>query len=199
MQMGGFLFSILIMVAVPAQFISLAEFLTLPETQPAQEYINGTIRQKPMPKGKHSLLQTLLAAKLNQVLSPQRQGLAFSELRCTFGGRSLVPDIAVFTQARIPRDPSGEIADLFDLAPDWMIEILSPDQSPIRVIKNIVYCLDNGTQMGWLIDPKEQTVLVYLPKEQVRVIEELSSLIPVPSFAENFQMSGSELFGWLLT
>lgn len=47
------------MVTAPQQSISLEEFLTLPETKPAQEYINGTIQQKPMPKGKHSLLQTL--------------------------------------------------------------------------------------------------------------------------------------------
>ena len=44
-------------------------------------------------KGKHRLLQTLLAARLNQVLKVQ--GLVFSELRCTFGNRSIVPDISV--------------------------------------------------------------------------------------------------------
>lgn len=112
------------MVTTPVKTLSLAEFMALPETKPAQEYINGTIRKKPMPKGKHSLLQTLLSANLNRVFSPQRRALALSELRCTFGDRSIVPDIAVFTQDRIPRDHSGEIADLFDLAPDWTIEIL---------------------------------------------------------------------------
>ncbi|MEB3312338.1 MAG: Uma2 family endonuclease [Snowella sp.] len=195
------------MVTVPTPSISLAEFLSLPETKPAQEYINGTIQQKPMPKGKHSLLQTLLAARINQVLASQRLGLAFSELRCTFGNstgnreasRSIVPDIAVFTQARIPRDASGEIADFFERAPDWTIEILSPEQSPIRVIKNILYCLHNGTQVGWLIDPKEQTVLVYLPNEQVKIIDEKESLIPVPLFAGDLQISINELFGWLMS
>jgi Uma2 family endonuclease len=33
---------------------SLEEFLQLPETQPACEYIDGQIYQKPMPQGKHS-------------------------------------------------------------------------------------------------------------------------------------------------
>jgi Uma2 family endonuclease len=31
--------------------LSLAEFLELPETKPASEYINGRIYQKPMPQG----------------------------------------------------------------------------------------------------------------------------------------------------
>lgn len=33
--------------------IDLATFLQLPETQPAREFIDRTIYQKPMPKGKH--------------------------------------------------------------------------------------------------------------------------------------------------
>ena len=192
------------MVATPTKLISLAEFLDQPETKPAQEYSDGLIRQKPMPKGKHSLLQTLLAARLNQVL--KAQGLAFSELRCTFGDptgiceavRSIVPDISVFIWDRLPRDASGEIADLFELAPDWAIEILSPDQSPIRVIKNILHGLEYGTQMGWLIDPKEKTVLVYLPNEQVRIIDNPASIIPVPPWASHFSITIDELFGWLM-
>jgi hypothetical protein len=44
-------------------------------------------------KGKHRLLQTLLAAQLNQVL--KAKSLAFAELCCTFGNRSIVPDISV--------------------------------------------------------------------------------------------------------
>ncbi len=37
--------------------ISLAEFLDLPETKPASEYIDGQIIQKPMPPGHHSIIQ----------------------------------------------------------------------------------------------------------------------------------------------
>ena len=35
---------------------TLEEFLQLPETKPASEYIDGKIYQKPMPQGKHSTL-----------------------------------------------------------------------------------------------------------------------------------------------
>ena len=37
--------------------MTLEEFLKLPETKPASEYIEGEIIQKPMPKTKHSCLQ----------------------------------------------------------------------------------------------------------------------------------------------
>ncbi|ELS31851.1 Uma2 family endonuclease [Pseudanabaena catenata USMAC16] len=47
------------------QTISLEAFLALPETKPASEYAHGTITQKPMPKGKHSGLQTRLSRAID--------------------------------------------------------------------------------------------------------------------------------------
>ena len=82
------------------------------------------------------------------MIKPQKAACAFPELRCTFGGRSTVPDIAVFTWSRIPGDDNAEVANTFSLAPDWTIEILSPDQSHTRVTKNIMHCLQHGTSIG---------------------------------------------------
>lgn len=96
------------MVQVPEKTITLEEFLKLPETKTASEYIDGQIIQKPMPQGKHSKLQGKLVTAINQVVEGRKVALAFPELRCTFGGRSIVPDIAVFAWERIPIDETGE-------------------------------------------------------------------------------------------
>ncbi len=178
--------------------ITLEEFLTLPETKPASEYIDGQIIQKPMPQGKHSTIQTEFSTTINVVLKPQQIARAFSELRCTFGERSTVPDVSVFTWKRIPRDQNGEVANIFSIAPDWTIEIFSPDQSQTKVTKNILHCLNHGTQMGWLIDPDEQTVFVYLPKQQPEVFDQVEQTLPVPSFADELNLSVGLVFGWLL-
>ena len=37
--------------------LELEDFLQQPDTQPASEFINGQITQKPMPQGDHSQLQ----------------------------------------------------------------------------------------------------------------------------------------------
>lgn len=186
------------MVTTSSKPVSLEEFLTLPETKPASEYIDGKIIQKPMPKGKHSTIQGELIIALNSAFKPQKIARAFPELRCTFGGRSTVPDVTVFTWDRIPRDDNGEIADSFQAAPDWTIEILSPQQSQTRVTKNIIHCLANGTKLGWLIDPEEQTVLVYFPAQQPAFFEAVTDILPVPDFAQTFGLTLGELFGWLL-
>jgi Uma2 family endonuclease len=56
------------MVQAPQKNITLDEFLQLPETTPASEYINGAILQKPMPKGKHSKLQGRLVTVVNDIV-----------------------------------------------------------------------------------------------------------------------------------
>jgi Uma2 family endonuclease len=190
------------MVQTSVKPITLEEFLTLPETKPASEYIDGDIIQKPMPKGRHSILQTELGAAINAALRKQGIATGFTELRCTFGGRSVVPDIAVFENSRIPRTESGEIGDIFTAAPDWTIEILSPDQSLTKVLKNISHCVAHGTQMGWLIDPDERSILVFQPGQSLIVMDEVDTALPVPKFASLIQLTLIQLtlgdvFDWL--
>ena len=185
------------MVQVPSKLLTLDDFLQLPETKPASEYIDGQIIQKPMPQGKHSAIQTELSAAINAAIKSQRVARAFSELRCTFGGRSTVPDVSVFVWDRIARDKNGEVANVFPLAPNWTIEILSPDQSQTKVTKNILHCLKYETQMGWLIDPDEQSVFVYAPNQQLEVFENLEDKLPVPAFASELRLTVDILFAWL--
>jgi Uma2 family endonuclease len=186
------------MVQTPSKPLTLEEFLKQPETEPASEYIDGQIIQKPMPQGKHSAIQGEFVTAINTTVKQKRIARAFPELRCTFGGRSIVPDVSVFTWDRIPREENGEIANVFRAAPDWIIEILSPDQSQTKVTKKILYCLNYDTQMGWLIDPSEQTVFVYRPQQQPEVFDEPEQQLPVPSFASELQLTVESLFGWLL-
>jgi Uma2 family endonuclease len=186
------------MVQTPAKPLTLDEFLQLPETEPASEYIDGLVIQKPMPQGEHSIIQTELAPAINLVTKPGRVAMAFIKLRCTFGGRSTVPDIAVFLWNRIPRKDKGGVANIFPIAPDWTIEILSPDQSQTKVTKNILHCLKHGTQMGWLIDPDERSVFVYHPDQPTTIHEQPETQLPVPEFARKFHLSVQALFDWLV-
>jgi Uma2 family endonuclease len=186
------------MVQALSKTLTLEAFLQQPETKPASEYINGQIIQKSMPKGKHSRLQGKFVPAINEVVNPKKVACAFPELRCTFGERSTVPDIAVFVWNRIPLDETGEIANEFSLAPDWTIEILSPGQGHTKVTKNILHCLKHGTQMGWLIDPDEKAVFVYRPQQEIEIFDEPNERLPMPSFSQALNLTVKDLFAWLL-
>ncbi|UWU48729.1 Putative restriction endonuclease [Limnospira platensis C1] len=60
------------MVQTQGRTLTLPEFLELPETQPAREYINGKIIQKPMPQGEHSTLPGDILSHLNGILKPPK-------------------------------------------------------------------------------------------------------------------------------
>jgi len=185
------------MVQAPSKTTTLEAFLQRPETKPASEYINGRIIQKPMPKAAHSVIQGELTAAINAALKPEKIARAFPELRCTFEGSSVVPDIVVLPWKDIPRSEDGMVSGELFVAPPWAIEILSPDQSQTTVVRKILRCLEYGTQMGWLIDPAEKCVFSYTGERSPKFYEEAEQLLPVPDFASNFSLTLGTLVDWL--
>ena len=149
-----------------------------------------------MPQGEHSILQTRLVTAINEVTLPKKLAHAFIELRCTFGSRSIVPDITVFSWNRIPKTEIGRIANKLEIHPDWVIEILSPEQSANKVIKKILFCLQQGTELGWLIDPEDESVMILQPN-QLPEIKSDEEILPVLESLKDWQLSVKEIFIWL--
>ncbi|MEM7761369.1 MAG: Uma2 family endonuclease [Cyanobacteria bacterium P01_A01_bin.40] len=183
------------MTTSSSKVISLDEFLAFPETKPVQEYFNGEIVSKPMPKGKHSRLQLKLCNSINEAVENSKVAYALPELRCSFGDRSIVPDVAVFKWSRIPFDADGEIPNNFLLSPDWMIEILSPEQRANRVTGNILFCLQHGCQLGWLVDPEDRSILVFFPHQQPVLLQEGDSLPVLEDI--DLELEVTTIFSWL--
>lgn len=177
------------------QSLTLDEFLQLPETKPASEYIKGQIFQKPMPKSRHSRLQGRLMRAINEVVEDIKYAYAFPELRCTVGGRSIVPDLTVLLWHNIRFNKDGEPIDNVQIAPDWTIEILSPGQSPNRVTGNIFHCLESGCQLGWLIDPQDRSILVFFPHQSPRLCTG-GDRLPVPDNIP-LHLTTDQVFNWL--
>lgn len=175
--------------------ITIEEFLQLPETEPASEFIDGKIIQKPMPQGEHSQLQIDLCETINQIAKPQKIAKAFPELRCVFGGLAIVPDIAVFRWERIPRLSSGRIANRFEIYPDWVIEILSPDQRYKQVLAKLLHCAEYGTELGWLLDAEDESILVV---DSDRRVKELKNRDYLPVLTGiSLELNVQEVFSWL--
>ena len=182
-------------MSTATQSLTLEEFLNLPETKPASEFINGEIVQKSIPQGEQSLLQGELCETINQVAKHQKIARAFPELRCTFAGESIIPDVSVFWWGRIPVEPSGRVANRFELHPDWAIEILSLGQSQTKVLGNLLHCSQHGTGIGWLIDPAEESVLVIFPNQRVQLLRGKTRLPVLNAIA--LELTVEQVFSWL--
>lgn len=141
---------------------------------------------------RHSLLQKRL---LREIDDPEANYLTLPKLRCTFGSRSIVPDIVVVSWDKIQLNEFGEPEDNFTQPPDWSIEILSPEQSTNRVIDNVLHCLDHGGQLGWIIDPDDYSVLILTPKKEIKICRGTQQLQGLPDI--NRKLTTEEVFNWL--
>ena len=87
--------------------LTLDEFLDLPEIDehPYLEYIDGRVVAKVSPQRKHSALRPASSAALEPARDARAgSGEAFPELRCTFAGRSIVPDVVFLLEEHIEVD-----------------------------------------------------------------------------------------------
>lgn len=178
--------------------MTLEEFLRLPgiDEKPYKEFIDGRIEAKVCPQPTHGKLQVRLGTRLDEFAGPRDLGEAFVELRFTFGGRSILPDVAFLREEHIARDEDGDLLDEALTPPDLHIEIRSPDQSLKKQRGKLAHSTAHGCPLGWLIDPYNRTIDVYragvppgrLPPDGIL---EGEPVLP------GFRLPAAEVFGWL--
>jgi Uma2 family endonuclease len=67
-------------------------------------------------------------------------------------------DVAFVRHARLPVPPPNGFPEM---APDLVIEVLSPDDRPGEVLSKIGDWLDAGVRLVWIIDPRRRDARVY--------------------------------------
>lgn len=183
-------------MAVAPTRLTLQQFLELLPEEPPLEFADRIVTPKVSPKGKHSALQAEIVERLNQSARPRRLARAFPELRVTFGGASLIPDVAVYRWDRIPRDANGRIANDFVEPPDIAIEIASPEQSVNGLVRRCLWYVAHGVQIALLVDPDDESVLVVGPDGRVSVWR-APDRIDLAPIVPDFALTVEELFAAL--
>jgi Uma2 family endonuclease len=180
------------------KMMTLEQFLRLPEIdeRPYLEYIDGRVEAKVSPQKKHGILTARLTANLNAHAEIDERGLAFPELRCTFAGRSITPDIAFLLDEHIETDERGEILDPTLRPPDIHVEIVSPDQSVRKCREKLAFAVANGCPLGWLIDPNQKAVYVYRPGRRAERPPD-NGVLDAEPLLPGYRLPAAELFGWL--
>ena len=147
-----------------ARKISLYEQLEgLPDTLTG-EILNGQLHTQPRPTGRHASAELGLGDALYGPFHRGRGGpggwriFIEPEVHFVRDVEVVVPDLAGWHRDRLPAIPEGH---RFEVAPDWVCEILSPStSSKDREIKMPMY-LHYGVSYFWLIDPVAQTLRTF--------------------------------------
>lgn len=183
-------------MAVADRRLALEEFLQLPEEESSLEFVDGVISQKVSLKGRHSALQSALLQILNASAGQPESAWALPELRTTFAGASVVPDVSVYRRERIPVAASGEVADDFLIPPDVAIEIVSPEQSVTALVRRCLWYVDHGVSVALLVDPADHSVLAFRSGQPMAAWHG-SDRIDLPEVLPNFALTVEQLFASL--
>jgi Uma2 family endonuclease len=123
------------------------------------EIVHGSLVTQPRPASPHAMVATVLTGDLSGPFQRGRGGpggwVLLYEPELHVGGDILVPDIAGWRRERMPEMPE---VSYFTLAPDWVLEIVSPSTAAHdRVDKAGIYARE-GVRYFWLIDPAARTL-----------------------------------------
>ena len=126
------------------------------------EIIDGDLHTHPRPAPRHALAYSVLGGNIGGAYhwgeGPGGWWI-LDEPEPHLGGDVLVPDLAGWRRERMPSLPE---AAWFELASDWVCEILSPSTARVdRVLKMPIYARE-GVNHLWLVDPELQTLEVYV-------------------------------------
>ena len=86
------------------------------------------------------------------------------------------PDAAWARRSRLAVLTREEKQKFLPLCPDFVIELRSPTDNLRAAQDKMQEYLDNGAQLGWLIDPLTRRVHVYQPQRQPLILEAPSTL-----------------------
>jgi len=127
------------------------------------EIIHGVLVTQPRPAAPHALAASVLGFELGGPFHRGKGGpggwviLDEPELHLR-GGHVLVPDLAGWRRERMPEVPS---AAAFELAPDWVCEVVSAStEATDRADKMPIYAAEKVRHL-WLVDPRPRTLEVY--------------------------------------
>ena len=79
------------------------------------------------------------------------------------------------------------------ICPDFVVEIRSASDTLTQLYLKMFEYLENGTSMGWLIDPFQRNVYVYRPNEETLVLDSPETVSADP-LLPGFELNLNELW-----
>lgn len=136
------------------------DLVRLPENV-VGELIDGELYAWPRPSAAHARGASALSMDIGGPYDRGRGGPGgwwiLYEPELHLEGDVAVPDIAGWRRERMPELPKGHI---FDIAPDWVCEILSPSTRRHDRRKKMPLYARHGVTYLWLFDPDARTLEV---------------------------------------
>jgi Uma2 family endonuclease len=169
-----------------ASLMTAEELIQLPKGQHRYELLKGELLTMTPSGAEHGSFTINLTRHLANYVANNKLGRVFSSDTGFKLQRNpdtvLAPDISFVSRQRISTLPRGYL----DLAPDLVVEVISPSETGPSVEKKCALWLECGVRLVWLVRPKSKTVEVRAANGERRLLtenDELTDNEVVPGFS----------------
>lgn len=168
--------------------LTAEHFAVLPDSGAERlELVLGRVVRGPPATPEQGAVTVRLAARLHDFVEQAGLGIVVigaGFILATDHDTGRAPDLAFVSKDRIPASDRG--TTYWRSAPDLAVEILSPSNTASEVQEKVLDCLESGSRLVWVVDPRRRTITVYRSPREIRILqpdEELSGEYVLPGFA----------------
>lgn len=169
------------------------ELLAMTDVGPC-ELIDGRIVPMSPTGGEHGAIEFLLGGELMAFVRRRRLGWVVGGETGLYTGRDpdrvRGVDIAFISRERLPYRPKQ---GFLEVAPELVVEVLSPDDRWQNVRQKIEEYFAIGVERVWLVEPNNRTALVYRSETEMQRLSEGETLRGEGAL-EGFEIAVADLF-----
>jgi Uma2 family endonuclease len=124
------------------------------------EIMDGQVVTSARPSADAEAVKAVLAGELGRALggTTARVGWSiFTDPQVRLGQSLVVPDLAGWRKARLPRPPAD---NRFVSVPDWLCEVLCPATAVLDRTRKLSLYATQGVCWVWVVDPRNRTLEV---------------------------------------
>jgi len=139
------------------------------------ELVDGELEAKEMGGSLHSGVGTRLIIEMGMHVKLNKLGAVYGpDAGFQIGNNERMPDVSFISASRIPEE--GETEDIWRVAPDLAVEVISPSESWVKVNRKIRDYFAAGVQQVWLISLELREAHIYDSPKEIKVLSESDDL-----------------------
>ena len=150
------------------------ELLVMPHDDYRYELVQGELRQMALADRQHGRIAAQIGGCLGAFVATNGLGETYAAgtgfIIGTAPDTVRAPDVSFVSRERA--EAAAEERGFFPGAPDFAVEVISPNDRDIEIKEKVVDWLRAGTQMVVVIDPDQHTATVYRSFDEICVLTE---------------------------
>ena len=108
-------------------------------------------------------------------------------------GATYAPDASWTKNDRLKNFTAEQKKKFLPLCPDFVIELRSSSDNLTELKAKMAEYIENGAQLGWLINPKEKEVYIYRASGEIEILQNPQT-VSGENILENFELNLNEIW-----